>query len=84
MRKKAGVTLDRTTDKHRGTGIMMIHLREFKPRETAASTKEILKGWIVDYDKEGKPIQIEVMNPAAYLPKTILDLLPPEFPEFPE
>jgi len=72
VRKKAGVTLDRTTDKHRGTGIMMIHLREFKPRETAASTKE------------GKPIQIEVMNPAAYLPKTILDLLPPEFPEFPE
>lgn len=58
---------------------MMIHLRELKPGEKAASTKEVLHGWIVDYDKDGNPIQIEVMNPGKYLPKTILDLLPPEF-----
>lgn len=63
---------------------MVIRLREFRPGERVTTTKEVSKGWLVDFDEEGKPIQIEVMSPKKHFPKAILNILSSEFESTPE
>lgn len=65
-----------------GTNIVMIRIRPFKPGEKSAYTREVAPGWIVDFDADNKPIQLEILNSDTF-PQEILDLLPPEFIEVP-
>ena len=62
----------------RGTGIVMIRLRPRKAGELNVRTEEVAPGWIVDFDAEDKPFEIEVLNTSAF-PPAVLALLPPEF-----
>lgn len=56
-----------------------MYLRRRKPGEKTAYCKEPVPGWIVDFDKNDKPIEIELLIPSTCFPKQILKLLSPEF-----
>jgi len=77
--KEAGAVFDDDT------GIVMIHLRKRRRGEKHKRgggqlyTEEVVPGWIVDFDGEGKPIEFEILNPSKHFPKEILALLPKEF-----
>jgi hypothetical protein len=74
-----GIVFDRhESERRRGTNIVMIHIRQRKEGEKSAYTKEVAPGWIVDFDANDKPIEIEVLDSSVF-PQAILDLLPPEF-----
>ncbi len=88
--RAASVVYDRRTGRHRrgqhyGTGILMMYIRRRKRSEKHKRaggklyTKEVAPGWIVDFDGDHKPIEIEVLSPSKHFPKAILDILPPEF-----
>lgn len=82
--KESGVVYDRNEPgKYRGTNIIMMYLRKRKPGEKSAYSKEVAPGWVVDFDSEDKPIEIEVLDTSGF-PQAILDLLPPEFIEVEE
>lgn len=83
--KASGVVYDRSADGHEGTGIVMLRIRKRlsseKPRRKGGKlySKEVVPGWIVDFDGDDQPIEIEILNPAKHFPQAILDILPSEF-----
>ena len=74
---EAGIVYDREVS------IAVIHIRRRKRGEKSAYTREVAHGWVVDFDKAGNPIDIEVLLPSKSFPKEVLALLPPEFVDYP-
>jgi uncharacterized protein YuzE len=51
--------------------VLVIHLREGRPEES----DEVAPGMIVDFDEQGKPLAIEILNAQRLLsPSTRLEL----------
>ena len=67
----------------RETGIVMINIKAGGRRKwkTGKTTREVAHGWVVDFDENGEPEQIELLYPSKVFPEEILKLLPPEFLE---
>ncbi len=53
--------------------ILMIHLRAYRPGEKSARSPEVLPGLIVDLDAKGNPIEIELLDASAIVPREELD-----------
>jgi uncharacterized protein YuzE len=45
--------------------ILMVRLRSLRDGETVAATREISAGVIMDFDDEGNPLDIEILDAAA-------------------
>ena len=80
VNSEPGIVFDRPEAGYYGTSIVMLRIRKRKADEKTAYCKEVVPGWIVDFDADNKPIEIEVLSSSAF-PQEILDLLPPEFVE---
>lgn len=65
----------------RETGIVMLRIRRLKKGEHVDHTKDFDDNgwWVVDFDKDNKVIQVEVICPHNVFPEKILKLLPHEF-----
>lgn len=90
LNREPGVVYDHPTGKfkpgkHHGSGILMLRIRKRRRGEKHKRaggklyTKEVAPGWIVDFDGDDKPIEIEVLSPRKHFPEAILKILPPEF-----
>lgn len=49
---------------------------EFLPGRKSARTKEVEPGILVDYDKPGHPISLEIMDASTHFPFKVLNALP--------
>jgi Protein of unknown function (DUF2283). len=78
VNREPGIVFDRPEPGYYGTSIIMLRIRKRREGEKTAYSKEVAPGWVVDYDADDKPIEIEVLNSSAF-PNEILDLLPAEF-----
>lgn len=65
-----GITIDAET------GIVMIHMRRRRRGEKNAYSKEVAHNWVVGFDEDDKPIDIEVLTPSKHFPEAVRRLLP--------